>query len=175
MSIFRYMLAHFVFSKWMQDKIHFILPYVIQPSPAHCRIFPLSSSEPPNLKLDLLPQDKSSVSNHPIALTQRTVKMSSNARSVPATDPKVYDEYQQKWSSLPTNEAAWLQRAEDVANVLAVDSAQRERDNKSPRAEITLLKYSGLLKVLGWKKYGGGEQPWSVGYKVIREVAKGDG
>ncbi|KXH68376.1 acyl-CoA dehydrogenase domain-containing protein [Colletotrichum salicis] len=101
--------------------------------------------------------------------------MSSNARSVPATDPKIYDEYQQKWSSFPTDEAAWLQRAKDVANVLAVDAAQRERENKSPRAEITLLKHSGLLKVLGWKKYGGGEQPWSVGYKVIREVSKGDG
>lgn len=101
--------------------------------------------------------------------------MSSNARSVPATDPKVYDEYQQKWSSLPTDEATWLQRAKDVADVLAVDAAQRERENKSPRAEITLLKHSGLLKVLGWKKYGGGEQPWSVGYKVIRQVAKGDG
>lgn len=101
--------------------------------------------------------------------------MTSNARSVPSTDPSVYDEFKAKWSSLPTDESSWLQRAKDVASVLAQDAAIREKENKSPRAEIALLKHSGLLKVLGWKKYGGGEQPWSVGYKVIREVAKGDG
>ncbi|GKT84418.1 thermophilic desulfurizing enzyme family protein [Colletotrichum tofieldiae] len=101
--------------------------------------------------------------------------MTSNAHTVPSTDPKVYDEYKTKWSELPTDETSWLQRAKEVASVLAQDAALRERQNKSPRAEIALLKHSGLLKVLGWKKYGGGEQPWSVGYKVIREVAKGDG
>ncbi|KAF6837199.1 thermophilic desulfurizing enzyme family protein [Colletotrichum plurivorum] len=101
--------------------------------------------------------------------------MTSNARSVPATDPSVYDEFKTKWSEQPVGEKGWLQRAKDVASVLSQDAAQRERENKSPRAEVALLKHSGLLKVLGWKKYGGGEQPWSVGYKVIREVAKGDG
>ncbi|KAK2044893.1 acyl-CoA dehydrogenase domain-containing protein [Colletotrichum somersetense] len=101
--------------------------------------------------------------------------MGSNAHTVPATDPKVYDEYRTRWPELPTDETAWLQRAQEVSDILARDAARRERENKSPRAEIALLKYSGLLKVLGWKKYGGGEQPWSVGYKVIRTVAKGDG
>ncbi|CCF34335.1 acyl-CoA dehydrogenase, partial [Colletotrichum higginsianum] len=101
--------------------------------------------------------------------------MTSNARDVPSTDPKVYDEYKSKWSDLPHDEAGWLQRAKDVASILAQDAALRERENKAPRAEVALLKHSGLLKVLGWKKYGGGEQPWSVGYKAIREVAKGDG
>ncbi|GJC93240.1 thermophilic desulfurizing enzyme family protein [Colletotrichum higginsianum] len=90
--------------------------------------------------------------------------MTSNARDVPSTDPKVYDEYKSKWSDLPHDEAGWLQRAKDVASILAQDAALRERENKAPRAEV-----------LGWKKYGGGEQPWSVGYKAIREVAKGDG
>ncbi|KAM0820412.1 putative Acyl-CoA dehydrogenase NM domain-like protein [Seiridium cardinale] len=66
-------------------------------------------------------------------------------------------------------------RAKDVAAVLDQDVSIRERENKSPRAEVQLLKHSGLLKILGWKKYGGGEQPWSVGYKAIREVAKTDG
>ncbi|KAK9795620.1 putative Acyl-CoA dehydrogenase/oxidase [Seiridium cardinale] len=68
-----------------------------------------------------------------------------------------------------------IQRAKDVAAVLDQDVSIRERENKSPRAEVQLLKHSGLLKILGWKKYGGGEQPWSVGYKAIREVAKTDG
>ncbi|KAJ0161495.1 Dibenzothiophene desulfurization enzyme C [Colletotrichum tanaceti] len=101
--------------------------------------------------------------------------MTSNARDVPSTDPAVYDEYESKWSGLPRDEAGWLQRAKDVASVLARDAALRERENKAPRAEVALLKHSGLLKILGRKKYGGGEQPWSVGYKAIREVAKGDG
>jgi len=37
------------------------------------------------------------------------------------------------------------------------------------------LRSAGLLKLLGPKAIGGGGQPWDVGYKVIREVAKGDG
>lgn len=101
--------------------------------------------------------------------------MSSNAQDAPATDPKVYDEYRGKWEQQPTDAAGWVQRAVDVAAVLAVDAGARERENKSPRAEIALLKHSGLLKVLGAAKYGGGDQPWSVGYKIIQEVAKGDG
>lgn len=97
------------------------------------------------------------------------------AESVPATDPAVYDSYQAKWSTLPDTAEAWLARAREVASVLAQDAAQRDQENKSPRAEVALLKHSGLLKLLGPKKYGGGEQPWSVGYKAIREVAKADG
>jgi alkylation response protein AidB-like acyl-CoA dehydrogenase len=101
--------------------------------------------------------------------------MSPNGYSVAKTDPKVYEAYQSKWSQLPTDEATWLKRAQEVAVVLGQDAGARERENKSPRAEVALLKHSGLLKVLGPEKYGGGQQPWSVGYKVIREVAKGDG
>lgn len=95
--------------------------------------------------------------------------------NVPATDPAVYASYQAKWASLPDSADAWLGRAREVAEVLAQDASQRDQENKSPRAEVALLKYSGLLKVLGPKKYGGGEQPWSVGYQIIREVAKADG
>jgi alkylation response protein AidB-like acyl-CoA dehydrogenase len=94
---------------------------------------------------------------------------------VPATNPAVYAEYQAKWSALPDTTDTWLARAREVAEVLAQDAAQRDQENKSPRAEVALLKHSGLLKLLGPKKYGGGEQPWSVGYKAIREVAKADG
>lgn len=93
----------------------------------------------------------------------------------PSTDPSLYQEYESKWSDLPQDEPAWLERARDVAQVLAKDAGSRERENKAPTAEVTLLKHSGLTKILGPKKYGGGEQSWSTGYKVIREVAKGDG
>ncbi|KAF7558066.1 hypothetical protein G7046_g5879 [Stylonectria norvegica] len=92
-----------------------------------------------------------------------------------STDPAVYREFEGKWASIPTDVESWLQRARDVSEVLAKDAGVRERENKSPRAEIALLKHSGLLKLLGPTKYGGGAQPWSVGYKAIREVSKGDG
>lgn len=95
--------------------------------------------------------------------------------NVPATDPAVYAPYQSKWATLPDNAEAWLARAREVAQVLAQDAAQRDQENKSPRAEVVLLKHSGLLKLLGPKKYGGGEQPWKIGYQAIREVAKADG
>jgi alkylation response protein AidB-like acyl-CoA dehydrogenase len=99
----------------------------------------------------------------------------SNGHTVPSTDPAVYKAHESKWAALPTDEEGWLQRAADVSAILSQDAAVRERENKSPRAEVQLLKYAGLLKVLGPRKYGGGGQPWSVAYKTIREVAKGDG
>ncbi|KAJ4385371.1 hypothetical protein N0V85_008082 [Neurospora sp. IMI 360204] len=93
----------------------------------------------------------------------------------PSSDPSIYQEYESKWSTLPSDSAGWVQRAKDIAAVLAPDAAAREKANKTPRAEVALLKHSGLLKILGPKEYGGGEQPWSVAYQAIREVAKGDG
>jgi alkylation response protein AidB-like acyl-CoA dehydrogenase len=99
----------------------------------------------------------------------------SQSDQFPATDPAVYEEYKSKWSEIPQDEQGWLTRAREVAAVLAQDAVKRDQENKSPSAEVALLKHSGLLKTLGPKKYGGGEQPWNVGYKVIREVAKADG
>ncbi|KAH8601556.1 thermophilic desulfurizing enzyme family protein, partial [Bisporella sp. PMI_857] len=95
----------------------------------------------------------------------------------PTTDPAVYDIHHQKFISdgLPASPEAWVERSRAVAEVLAADAAARDIENKSPKAEIALLKSAGLLKVLGPTKYGGGGQSWEVGYKVIREVAKGDG
>ncbi|ORY67681.1 dibenzothiophene desulfurization enzyme C [Pseudomassariella vexata] len=99
----------------------------------------------------------------------------SNATATPSTDPSIYDQYKSQFSSLPTTPSSWLQRAQEVSLILSRDAAIREQENKSPVAEIALLKHSGLMKALGPKKYGGGAQPWSVGYQLIREVAKGDG
>ncbi|KAF2084515.1 acyl-CoA dehydrogenase NM domain-like protein [Saccharata proteae CBS 121410] len=94
---------------------------------------------------------------------------------VPATDPAVYDQYRKQWTKLPQTAEQWIARAAEVKEILGADVVKRDRENKSPRAEVALLKYSGLLKVLGPRRYGGGEQSWDVGYKVIREVAKSDG
>lgn len=97
--------------------------------------------------------------------------------SHPATDPAVYDAHHQSFadSPLPSTPEEWLHRAARVSSTLAEDAARREKENKSPIAEVSLLKSSGLTKVLGPRKYGGGEQGWEVAYKVIREIAKGDG
>lgn len=94
-----------------------------------------------------------------------------------ASDPSVYDIYHQKFVSegLPKDAEGWIQRARRVSEILSEDAAARDIDNKSPRAEVFLLKSAGLLKVLGPTSFGGGGQTWEVGYKVIREVAKGDG
>lgn len=102
---------------------------------------------------------------------------STMTTSYPATDPAIYtieiDELQSL--PLPSTPAEWRARASHVASILARDAAARDIANASPRAEVALLKASGLLKVLGPAKYGGGGQSWEVGYQVIRDVAKGDG
>ncbi|KAF2168131.1 hypothetical protein M409DRAFT_53445 [Zasmidium cellare ATCC 36951] len=93
------------------------------------------------------------------------------------TDPSVYNTHHERFqrAGLPTTQQGWVQRAKEVASILAEDAAKRDIENKSPRAEVAMLKSAGLLKTLGPAKYGGGNQSWETGYKVIREVAKGDG
>ena len=93
------------------------------------------------------------------------------------SDPAVYQQHHDRFAAegLPAKADAWILRAVEVSRILAEDAYQREKDHKSPFAEVALLKSSGLTKVLGPKKYGGGGQPWDVAYKTIREVAKGDG
>lgn len=59
--------------------------------------------------------------------------------------------------------------------IVAKDVAIRERENKSPNAKVALLKHSSLLMVKGPAKYGGGEQPWNVALRAVRELAKKDG
>lgn len=101
----------------------------------------------------------------------------SNINTHPASDPAIYDVHHQKFISdgLPNTLEAWLDRARQVSEILGQDAASRDIENKSPRAEIALLKSTGLLKVLGPKEFGGGGQSWEVAYRLIREVAKGDG
>lgn len=93
------------------------------------------------------------------------------------TDPSVYTEHSKRFEAegQPSDQAAWVERARRVAEVLAEDAPKRDIENKSPRAEVALLKSSGLLKVLGPRRFGGGGEAWDTAYKVIREVAKGDG
>jgi len=95
----------------------------------------------------------------------------------PTSDPSIYDINHQKFVSdgLPSSTEAWLERARQVSEILALDATARDIETKSPQAEIALLKSAGLLKTIGPANIGGGGQTWEIGYKVIREVAKGDG
>jgi hypothetical protein len=93
------------------------------------------------------------------------------------TNPAIYDAHHKDFQKqgLPSGQAEWVERARQVAAILAQDAPQRDIINKAPAAEVSLLKSSGLLKVLGPKAYGGGGEPWDTAYKTIREVAKADG
>jgi alkylation response protein AidB-like acyl-CoA dehydrogenase len=76
----------------------------------------------------------------------------------PTPDPIVYDIYHQKFISdgLPSTAEAWIEWARQVAIIFAQDATGRDIENKSPKAEIQLLKSAGLLKLLGPKAIGGG-------------------
>ena len=116
----------------------------------------------------------------PLLQASNPFKMATNGHTVHSklsTDPSIYDVHHKRFanSPLPFKADEWIQRAADVASILAEDAAVREKENKSPFAEVSLLKSSGLTKVLGPPKYGGGGQGWDIAYKVIREIAKADG
>ncbi|WP_137233855.1 acyl-CoA dehydrogenase family protein [Streptomyces sp. BPSDS2] len=82
-----------------------------------------------------------------------------------------------QWKTLPSPDSpdAWIERAAEVAALLATDAAARDRAGATPYTEIQLLKDSGLVTLLGPAEHGGGGQDWTTAYRVIREVAKADG
>lgn len=75
----------------------------------------------------------------------------------------------------PRTEAEWLARARQVREVLAADAAARDRAAATPYDEVALLKSSGLVTLLGPAEHGGAGQEWPTAYRVVREVAAGDG
>ncbi|SFN07711.1 Acyl-CoA dehydrogenase [Pseudonocardia ammonioxydans] len=81
------------------------------------------------------------------------------------------------WSAAPTpsDEAGWLERARAVRRILERDAAARDRAGATPYDEVALLKEAGLVTLLGPVEHGGGGQEWPTAYRVIREVAAGDG
>jgi len=79
------------------------------------------------------------------------------------------------WSDSPKTSADWLARADEVRAILAKDAVARDRANKTPYAEVQLLKDAGLVTLLGPAEFGGGGQDWTTAFKVIRTVARGDG
>ncbi|WP_455904758.1 acyl-CoA dehydrogenase family protein [Microbacterium sp.] len=82
-----------------------------------------------------------------------------------------------RWLSAPRPQTSreWIERAEEVADILAVDAVERDRANATPRAEVQLLKNSGLVTLLGPRAHGGAGESCETAYRVIRAVARGDG
>ncbi|CAO1652686.1 Monooxygenase [Salinibacterium sp. NYA9b] len=78
-------------------------------------------------------------------------------------------------SARPTTPEGWLQRAQEVSDILAADAVERDVANQPPHAEVALLKNSGLVTLLGPTEHGGGGQAWETTYTVIRTIARGDG
>ncbi|WP_229054795.1 acyl-CoA dehydrogenase family protein [Aeromicrobium sp. Leaf350] len=76
---------------------------------------------------------------------------------------------------IPTTPEGWLERAAEVAGILAVDALERDRAQAVPTAEVRLLKDAGLVTLLGPVEHGGAGQSWETAYRVIREIASGDG
>ncbi|KZS94737.1 acyl-CoA dehydrogenase NM domain-like protein [Sistotremastrum niveocremeum HHB9708] len=75
----------------------------------------------------------------------------------------------------PKTADEFIERAKEVAELLALDVAQRDLNNEIPYKQIQLLKDAGLVRALGPVKYGGGGLEIDIGYKIEREVAAGDG
>lgn len=75
----------------------------------------------------------------------------------------------------PGTSAAWIERAQEVADILAVDAVERDRANATPHTEVQLLKDAGLVTLLGPTEHGGAGETWETAYRVIRTVARGDG
>lgn len=75
----------------------------------------------------------------------------------------------------PQTAEEFYERAHQVADLLVLDAHVRDRGNVVPYRQVQLLKDSGLVTLLGPKEAGGGGQPWSVAYRVIRIVAQGEG
>ncbi|MFR9804047.1 acyl-CoA dehydrogenase family protein [Pseudonocardia sp. RS010] len=80
-----------------------------------------------------------------------------------------------RFTTIPTTPDEWLARAREVRTILAADAGARDRAGAWPYAEVQLLKDAGLVTLLGPAEHGGGGQEWPLAYRVIREVAAGDG
>lgn len=75
----------------------------------------------------------------------------------------------------PSTAEEFYARAYEVSDLLLQDAHIRDRGNVVPYRQVQLLKDSGLVTLLGPKEHGGGSQPWSVAYRVVRIIAEGEG
>lgn len=76
--------------------------------------------------------------------------------------------------AVPQTAEDWRARAKEVGDVLALSAVKRDRAQKTPHAEVQLLKDAGLVTLLGSQEFGGAGQDWNTAYAVIRNVSVGD-
>ncbi|MBN6036586.1 acyl-CoA dehydrogenase family protein [Amycolatopsis sp. 195334CR] len=69
----------------------------------------------------------------------------------------------------------WQAVAAEVAEKLRGDAVEREERGAEPRAEIELLRESGLLRLLIPAEHGGAGGDWPLAHRVIRRIAVADG
>lgn len=93
------------------------------------------------------------------------------------TENRPIDTAHPDWAARPTPDSpeAWVRRAHEVAEILAVDAAERDRAAATPYREIQLLRDAGLVTLLGPVEHGGAGLEWPTAYLVTRAVAEGDG
>lgn len=101
-----------------------------------------------------------------VALPLKAVNLSSNGAAA-------YPDFAHQPKPKTTEE--FIARAKEVADLLAIDVAERDNNNEIPYKQVQLLKDAGLVTALGPVKYGGGGQTFDVGYLIEREVSAGDG
>jgi alkylation response protein AidB-like acyl-CoA dehydrogenase len=73
-----------------------------------------------------------------------------------------------------TQLAAALDRADRVAAELRASAAERDHANKTPRAEVELLRQADLLQVQEPVAYGGSGLSYAQAALVTRRIARGD-
>lgn len=75
----------------------------------------------------------------------------------------------------PAETQRWDAVADEVGTTLAHDALERDRANRPPDAELTLLKESGLADLLIPEQFGGAGGHWSTGLRAVRHLARHDG
>ncbi|MET0871855.1 MAG: monooxygenase, partial [Paeniglutamicibacter terrestris] len=67
---------------------------------------------------------------------------------------------QSPWQNqpVPHDAASWIQRADEVAAILAVDALERDRAAENATHEIQHLKDAGQTTILGPPQFGGASQ-----------------
>lgn len=79
-----------------------------------------------------------------------------------------------EFRAFPETSEGWLDRARQVAQVLAGDAGRRDREAQPPYAEVQLLKDSGLVTLLGPTAHGGAGESWCTALRACREISKAD-
>jgi alkylation response protein AidB-like acyl-CoA dehydrogenase len=71
--------------------------------------------------------------------------------------------------------APYLAKAAELRSIFARDAAERDKQGGRPLEQLRLLKQHHLLSVNIPTFHGGGGQPWSTVFRIVREFARADG